>query len=280
MKRVSTIDGLKKRGSITGLFVAAAMFACLPQTVLAQEDVADVLEEVVVTGSNIRRKRDFETPSPIQTLDLEAINAAGIGQMQDLLRVLPANAGSELNAQQSDRQGTTQFSLRGLGVGGTLTLINGRRASLAPVTTNQGFFFTDVNQFPPNMIQSVEVLLDGASATYGSEAVGGVVNIITRTNFEGLEIGAEYRDNENNPAQSYNAAFGASFDQGRGHFTTFVNYYQSDRGHRGDYDWLSDRADGLSTVPSDNLFDSSTGTCLEALWRRRCAPIRMPTLMF
>jgi len=259
MKRVSTFDGLKKRSSITGLFVAAAMFACLPRTVLAQEDGADVLEEVVVTGSNIRRNRDFETPSPIQTLNLEAIQEAGIGQMQDLLRVLPANAGSELNAQQSDRQGTTQFSLRGLGVGGTLTLINGRRAGVAPVTTNQGFFYTDVNQYPPNMIQSIEVLLDGASATYGSEAVGGVVNIITRTNFEGLEIGAEYRDNENNPAQSYNGAFGASFNQGRGHFTTFINYYQSNRGYRGDYQWLSDRADGLSTVPSDNLFDSSTG---------------------
>lgn len=263
MTRISTFDGFETRGIAIGLFATAVVLACLPQTVLAQEDGADVLEEVVVTGSNIRRNRDFETPSPIQTLDLEAINAAGIGQMQDLLRVLPANAGSELNAQQSDRQGTTQFSLRGLGVGGTLTLINGRRAGVAPVTTNQGFFYTDVNQYPPNMIQSVEVLLDGASATYGSEAVGGVVNIITRTNFEGLEIGAEYRDNENNPAESFNGAFGASFNQGRGHFTTFVNYYHSDRGHRGDYDWLSDRADGLDTefveANNNNLFDSSTG---------------------
>ncbi|MEM6808927.1 MAG: TonB-dependent receptor [Pseudomonadota bacterium] len=216
-----------------------------------------MIEEITVTGSNIRRKRDFETPSPIQTLDSEIIAASGSGQMQDLLRILPANAGSEINAAQTDRQGTSQFSLRGLGVGGTLTLINGRRAGLAPVTTTQGFFYTDINQYPSNMIESIEVLLDGASATYGSEAVGGVVNIITRRNFEGLEFGLEYRENDLNPAESVNAAFGAPLD--RGHFTIFANYYHQDRAHRGDYDWLASRADAFSTVASENLFDSSTG---------------------
>ena len=259
MRRIS-IAGLKSNGfELCSIAVAAALIALPPFAVAQQSGSPDgqVIEEVVVTGSNIRRKRDFETPSPIQTLDHEMIQAAGIGQLEDLFRTLPANAGSELNASQSDRQGTTQFSLRGLGVGGTLTLINGRRAGLAPVTTTQGFFFTDVNQYPANMIESVEVLLDGASATYGSEAVGGVVNIITRRAFEGFEVGAEYRDSENNPAESYNAAFGAALD--RGHFTTFVNYYHHDRGHRGDYDWLTERADGLSTVAVDNLFDSSTG---------------------
>lgn len=214
------------------------------------------MQEVIVTGSNIRL-RDFETPSPIQTVDMEAIEAAGAGQLQDILKVLPANAGSTLNASQSDRQGTSQFSLRGLGVGGTLTLINGRRGGLAPVTTTQGFFFTDINQFPSNMIERVEVLLDGASATYGSEAVGGVVNIITRKNFEGLEIGGEYHYNDENPAQSLNAAFGAAFD--KGHFTTFVNYYSHERGHRGDYGWLADRSDAFSNIASLNLYDSSTG---------------------
>ena len=233
----------------TGIFV-------LPNDATAQ-GAGEVVEEIVVTGSNIRRKRDFETPSPIQTLDNEAIQVSGSGQMQDLLRVLPANAGSELNSSQTDRQGTSQFSLRGLGVGGTLTLINGRRAGLAPVTTTQGFFYTDINQYPSNMIESVEVLLDGASATYGSEAVGGVVNLITRRNFEGLEFGLEYRDNDLNPAESINAAFGAPLD--RGHFTIFANYYHQDRAHRGEYDWLAERADAFSTVASENLFDSSTG---------------------
>ncbi len=246
----------KKPRFIKYRIALAILMAAGPAPAAVYADRPEV-EEVLVTGSNIRRKKDFETASPIQTIDSEMIQAAGLGQVQDLLRALPANAGSELNASQSDRQGTSQFSLRGLGVGGTLTLINGRRGGLAPVTTNQGFFFTDINQFPPNMIERVEVLLDGASATYGSEAVGGVVNIITRKNFEGFEIGGEYRANENTPAQSLNAAFGTSFD--RGHFTTFVTYYEQDRGHRGDYDWLVDRADARSTDPALNLYDSSTG---------------------
>ncbi len=232
MKRKTLADGPEKAAWIKILIATAVVLAGLPQFTLAQQDGeadARAIEEILVTGSIIRR-RDFETPSPIQTLDNEDIQGAGIGQMQDLLRNLTSNAGSELNASQSDRQGSSQFSLRGLGVGGTLTLINGRRAGIAPVTTTQGFFYTDVNQYPPNMIERVEVLLDGASATYGSEAVGGVVNIITRKYFEGFEIGAEYRDNDNNPAESINAAFGTRFD--RGHFTTFVNYYHHDRAHR------------------------------------------------
>ena len=256
MKRVSTFDGLKNRGSITGLFVAAVMFACLPQTVLAQDDGSDVLDEVVVTGSNIRRARDFETPSPIETIGMEEISSAGVGQMHDLLKVLPANAGSELSGGR-ESQGTSQFSLRGLGVGGTLTLINGRRAGLSPISTGQGFFYTDINQYPTNMIQSVEVLKDGASATYGSDAVGGVVNIITRSSFEGFEIGAEYRENDVNPAYSLNAAFGHAFDNG--HFSIFTTYYSQEGGARGEYDWLVERSQGRSFIPSDNQYDSSTG---------------------
>ena len=226
----------------------------LPTVGAAQDNVE--VEEVVITGSNIRRKRDYDTPSPIQTLGSDDIQSAGVGQVQDILRVLPSNSGSELSASQSLRQGTSQFSLRGLGFGGTLTLINGRRAGLSPVASDQGFFYTDVNQFPTNMIQSIEVLKDGASATYGSEAVAGVVNVITRTDFEGLEIGAEYRD-ASNEAMQLNAAFGTSFD--RGHFSTFVTAYDQSINYRGDFDWLVERSDGASTVPKDNLWDSSTG---------------------
>jgi iron complex outermembrane receptor protein len=253
MKRVSIFDGLEIRGITASFFATAVVFACLPQSALAQESA---IEEITVTGSNIRRARDFETPSPIETIGMEEISDAGVGQMQDLLKVLPANAGSDL-AGVREAQGVSQFSLRGLGVGGTLTLINGRRAGLSPISTGQGFFYTDINQYPTNMIQSVEVLKDGASATYGSDAVGGVVNIITRSSFEGMEIGGEYRENENNPAYSLNAAFGHAFDNG--HFSIFANYYSQEGGARGEYDWLVERSQGRSFVPADNQYDSSTG---------------------
>ncbi len=252
------MNTITKRARVATTAIASAVagaVSLLPVTVNAQESDV-VLEEVIVTGSNIRRARDFETPSPIETVGMEEISSAGVGQMQDLLKVLPANAGSDL-AGNREAQGTSQFSLRGLGVGGTLTLINGRRAGLSPISTSQGFFYTDINQYPTNMIQSVEVLKDGASATYGSDAVGGVVNIMTRSSFEGLEIGGEYRDNENNPANSLNAAFGHAFDDG--HFSVFANYYSQEGGARGDYDWLVNRSGGRSFDPSENLFDSSTG---------------------
>ena len=171
----------------------AVINALFTFNLFAQESEAsgEAIEEVVVTGTNIRRKRDLDTASPIQTLAKQDIDRAGAGQMQDLLRTLSVNTGSELNVSQSQRQGVAQFSLRGLGLSGTLALINGRRAGVSPVTSDDGCFFTDINQYPANMIERVEVLTDGASANYGSEAVAGVVNFITRNNFTGFEIGGE-----------------------------------------------------------------------------------------
>ena len=236
--------------SVGALFVSAG----LPSLVVAQED--PVLEEVVVTGSIIRRERDFETPSPIQTLDLKEIGAAGAGQVQDLFRTLSVNAGSEVATSQNSRQGVSQFSLRGLGLSGTLTLVNGRRAGLSPIASGDGAFFTDVNQYPVNMIERVEVLTDGASATYGSEAVGGVVNVITRDNFEGAEFGVEFRDS-NNSSYQFNAAFGSNFEKGR--FATFMNYYRQSGVFRGEFDWLQERSNGGNQLATASFWDSSTG---------------------
>ena len=232
--------------------IATALY--LPYSSSAQDSPA--IEQITVTGSNIRRERDFDTPSPIQTIGLEEINNAGVGQVQDLMRTLSVNAGSELSTSQNGRQGVSQFSLRGLGVSGTLTLVNGRRAGVSPISSNDGFFFTDANQYPVNMIERVEVLTDGASATYGSEAVGGVVNIITRNRFEGVEFGVEIRDSTNEVYQ-VNAAFGTSFD--RGHFTTFMTYYTQDGNFRGEFDWLRDRDNGGNQLATGSSWDSGTG---------------------
>ena len=252
-----------KLKSSTGLFgfslFVTAVTLSMPLQVGAQETS---LEEIVVTGSNIRRNRDFETPSPIQTLGFEEISAVGAGQVQDIFKNLAVNAGSEISNSQNSRQGVSQFSLRGLGVAGTLTLINGRRAGLSPASSDEGFFFTDINQFPVNFIERVEILTDGASATYGSEAVAGVVNIITRKNFEGAELGVELRDATNN-ALSLNGAFGTSFE--KGHFTTFINYYTQDGTGRGDFDFIRERDNGGNQLSTGSRFDSGTGAGSYAL---------------
>lgn len=225
---------------------------------IAEEGVEKKTERITVTGSNIRSSNiDIESASPVQVMGIEAIEMAGAGQVQDLFKNLSVNSGSEMSTSQSSRQGLSQFSLRGLGVSGTLTLVNGRRAGLSPVASDDGFFFTDINQYPVNMIERVEVLTDGASATYGSEAVGGVVNIITRSNFEGFEIGAEARDSTNS-AYQLNAAIGSAFEEGK--FSTFINYYQQDGNFRGDFDFIQQRSNnGGNGLSTDSQYDSSTG---------------------
>ena len=181
--------------SVSKLCLALALVAAAASEAHGQEttdgatDEAQADEAIVVTGSLIR-SRDFNSTSPVQTVGEELIANTAAVSVQDLFKGLTANAGSQQANEQNALQGLSQFSLRGLGVGSTLTLVNGRRAGLAPVTDGTGQLFTDSNAFPVNAIDRIEVLTDGASATYGSEAVAGVVNIITRKNFEGLELTA------------------------------------------------------------------------------------------
>jgi iron complex outermembrane receptor protein len=219
----------------------------------AQED--RTIDEIVVTGSNIRRRQDFETPSPVQTIGEAEIADTGAARIQDIFKGITANSGSQLANRQNELQGLSQFSLRGLGVGSTLTLINGRRAGLAPATDSSGQLFTDINQFPVNMIERIEVLTDGASSTYGSEAVAGVVNIFTRTDFEGLELTLEARTSTHDAFQA-GIAFGKSFDEG--HFTLFANFAEQGGNTRKDFDFIANGnqlADGAA-----GIFDSGTGS--------------------
>lgn len=222
----------------------------------AQTTANTVDDVVVVTGSIIRsRAKDFETPSPVQTIDEKTFDQTGALQIQDVFKGISANSGSELFGDVSTRQGTSQFSLRGLGVGSTLTLINGRRAGLAPVANATGALFSDINQYPTNMIKNVEVLTDGASSTYGSEAVAGVVNIFTRDDFEGFELTAEARTSTIDSAQ-LGAAFGLQGE--RGGIAVFANYYTQNWATREDFPNILEGSrleDGAA-----GAWDSATGS--------------------
>lgn len=257
LKKSIALRGWIATGSV--IAITASMGALTSS--YAQSETSDtgndqITDEIVVTGSNIRtRRKDFQTPSPIQTVGEKEIADTGAVQVQDIFKGITANAGSQLLQDVTTLQGTSQFSLRGLGVGSTLTLINGRRAGLAPVVDNSGQLFTDANQYPINMIERVEVLTDGASSTYGSEAVAGVVNIFTRDDFEGFEIGAELRDTTNQSAQ-VNAAFGVQGD--RGGVAVFMNYYAQNSATRSDFPNFAD-----GNLLSDGIaggFDSVTGS--------------------
>jgi iron complex outermembrane receptor protein len=220
--------------------------------VLAQEDA---VEEIVVTGSHIRRT-EYEGRAPIQIVDAEAIELIGAAQPVEVLKELSVNSGSQFVNETNDRAGVSQFNIRNLGLGSTLTLINGKRGGVAAVADATGTDFVDINQFPLAMIQRIEVLTNGASATYGSQAVAGVANIITRKGFEGLEISGGYAASEID-SWHLNLAAGAQFD--RGGFNIYMTYYEQDEKNRTEFDWLDSRLNGAGDQRRSS-FLSGTGS--------------------
>ncbi len=177
-----------KRKAIT----LAIMLAGTSFNAIAQQDDGEI-EEVLVTGSFIRGT-PVDAPSPVQVVDRESMEAQGAAVIWDVIKNLEVNSGSITNpgadASSLDLQtdGTAMVNLRNLGENSTLTLINGKRQVPAAATTRSGGEFVDLNAIPLVMTERVEVLTDGGSALYGADAVAGVVNVIMRTDFEGLEL--------------------------------------------------------------------------------------------
>ena len=157
-----------------------------------QATTAQKVEKIEVTGSNIKRV-DAETPSPIQVITREDIQKSGTNSVAELLRSIPSVVGGGLddfNAGNGFARGTQTVSLRGLGSVATLVLVNGRRVETAPVADpnlGQGAAF-NLNVIPVGAIERIEILKDGASAIYGSDAIAGVVNIILRKDYTGGEV--------------------------------------------------------------------------------------------
>jgi len=202
----------------------------LPQGEPPADKAADdeALEEVLVTGSYLARS-GFDGPSPVTVVSRDDIDKLGVPTITDILKNIPINTGSEFNFDRTNQAftfGTAQFNLRGLGLGSTLTLLNGRRVTKSAAIANDGSQFVDVNALPLNMVKRIEVLQNGASALYGSDAVAGVVNIITRSDFRGFEIDGQYQTTTQASQEDYNVnvAFGAGNDTT--HVTAFFTYFE------------------------------------------------------
>ena len=242
--------------------LAAALVAPLPA--LAQDQDSSgageaVIEEIVVVGSLIKRRVVYEGRAPVQTLDAELFESVGAAQAVDILGSLTANTGSYLATQQNYLQGVAQFSLRGVGLSSTLTLINGRRAGFAPVSNDVGQSFFDINSLPVLLIERVEILRDGASATYGSQAVAGVANIVTRKGFSGLEIAGGYRSASN---RAYDLGFASGIEMARGHVSLYGAWLRQDENFRTEFGWLIPRAidpNGDGDIV-EGSFDSGRGS--------------------
>jgi len=156
----------------------------------AKDDKAAVLKRVEVSGSRIRRL-DAETTSPIEVISRKDIEASGASSIGDLLRNVTSNGASNINENNlgTYTPGAQALNMRNLGEQSTLLLVNGRRLASYP-RANGSAFFSDLNSIPLNVIERVDIIKDGASAIYGSDAIAGVVNIILRKEFTGLEVNA------------------------------------------------------------------------------------------
>ena len=169
-----------------GLGAGTLTFGVSPG-VLAQVEGEQVLEEVIVTGSRVSRP-DLDSASPISVIDREAILAYGVTDVGNIIQKMPSMTGSPIGTTTNNGgSGAVLIDLRGLGTARTLTLVNGQRV------VDGG----DYQTIPSTMIERVEILKDGASAVYGADAVAGVVNIITRRDFEGIELNAQTADFSN-----------------------------------------------------------------------------------
>jgi iron complex outermembrane receptor protein len=196
---------------------AAASMALGSGVAFAQDEEEEGLEldRVQVTGSRIKRV-DIENSSPVTVIDREEIDLAGDATVAELLRATPFNSFGSFTEQSgfgNGQAGVATVSLRGLGSQRTLVLINGRRMNSNP---GSGAANQNINLIPLEMVERVEILRDGASAIYGSDAIAGVINIITRRNIDGVTATIQVEDSthEGGETERYSVGGGASGDNG------------------------------------------------------------------
>ncbi len=199
--------------NILTLALQATLLATAHGAASAQEPVK-TLDSIQVTGTRIKRV-DAETASPVQQIGREAIERSGALTVGDFLQDIPAVAGAAINpaVNNGGGNGAATVSLRGLGEDRTLLLVNGRR-----------MVSRDINAIPMAMVASVEVLKDGASAIYGSDAVGGVVNFILKSNYDGAQARLDWgvSSRGDGERQGASAVWGVSGE--RGNLIVSANY--------------------------------------------------------
>jgi len=213
--------------ALTILTFAPAAFA---QDNGAQADAADQEQAIVVTGSRIVR-RDYEANSPIVTAGQELLQNSSTSAIETSLNKLPAFTpvqtpalGGDIQPTATSTPGAATVSLRNLGTNRNLVLVDGRRATPA-----NALGVVDINTIPAAAIERVEIITGGASATYGADAVGGVVNFILKKNFEGLQFDGQIGVSQRGDGREYTLSgiMGTNFDDGRGNIT--IGFATNDR---------------------------------------------------
>nr|WP_282098485.1 TonB-dependent receptor [Qipengyuania vesicularis] len=226
--------------------VAAPAFAqddaATDETEEVAEETAPAAQPIVVTGSRIRRD-EFTSPAPLTVIDPEIAVRQGLNSTAEFVQGSPIAAGSgqvtdaiSSNFLTNGGTGAQTISLRGLGAERTLVLLNGRRAG--PAGTRGAVSSFDLNVLPQSVVGQVDLLKDGASSIYGSDAVAGVVNLITKRDTDGIELDffSSVPFESGGEQYSISATWGKTFD--RGHLMLSGSYQRRNELKRGDRDYL------------------------------------------
>ena len=281
---------VKNYSKLWGIAPVAMSFALLAAPAVAQttttttpQAAADEdapAEAIVVTGSRIQAP-NLTAISPVTTVTNADIKASGTQRTEDLLNSLPQVFAAQTSTLSNGATGTATVNLRGLGSVRTLVLINGRRLMPGDVTSSAA----DLNFVPASMVKRVDVLTGGASATYGADAVAGVVNFVIDTNYEGFKIDANYglfqHNNRNKitpplldaraakfPNYSYprgnvadggqfdgTLSFGTKFGDDRGHAMAYFGYRRADSVLQGRRDYSACTVQNNPSAFTWNLVD-------------------------
>lgn len=231
---------------VLGISLLACAAPAMAQDAPADEGT-EAEETIVVTGSRIPQA-NLESAAPITVVSSEDIKLQGTTRVEDMLNSLPSVFASQSSTAANGADGTATVDLRGLGTTRTLALVNGRRLLPGDPSPGSGSA-ADINMIPAALLKNVQVLTGGASATYGADAVAGVVNFVMDTDFTGFRLDGQYsvfqhtNRNKVTPAIlnarnfgyprgstvdggtiDVTATFGAAFDDGRGHIVAYAGY--------------------------------------------------------
>lgn len=228
-------------------------------------------EEIVITGTRIKRK-SIATPAPVSVVNKEDLLASGKTTVAEILQRLPVNQNGQ-NIQSIRGDGSSRINLRSLGANRTLVLINGRRHVPGGNGANSS---VDLNSIPVSIVERVEVLKDGASAIYGSDAVAGVVNIITRSDFDGVEANAYTSISQEGDGRTLQVDLTAGASSDDGNITFSVMFLDSqpifsqDRpfaANARDFDWAGFVAAGSPRDDRRFIFNSGNDATPQGMLR-------------
>ena len=248
------------------LCLALGATLLLPASAIAQEpedSLGDIEEEIIVTGTYIKGTPE-DAPLPVTTLQRDDLALEGAPTTIDLVKNLSFSQGADGETDQfqagagADR---ATINIRGLGPSRSLVLLNGRRTTWSPHAIGaQAQLLVDVNMLPSVALQRIEILRDGAAATYGSDAIAGVMNFITRGDFEGFEVTANHKVVADSDGDTeFGAIWGGTFMGDRLDLMTSASYIERSELNIADRDWslrtyADSPAGGWSSVGRPSVF--------------------------